>query len=89
MVNEEQRAACWTAVNEGRATPDDWFPEAGKLNRHNRKAQAICGTCGMQQQCLLWALRSDRSFHSLGGLQGIWGGSTAHDRDLMRRRQLV
>ncbi|TQN27753.1 WhiB family redox-sensing transcriptional regulator [Haloactinospora alba] len=41
-------------------------------------AKAICRTCTVRQQCLLWALRS-------GEAHGVWGGTTPEERRLMRR----
>ena len=79
-------AACWTAVNEGRAVPDDWFPDAGKLNRDNRRAVAICHECGLKARCMRWALKRTAEHHAFGGIQGIWGGTTASDRDRIMRR---
>lgn len=42
-------------------------------------AKQICGGCRVQEACLTWALR-------MGGLQGVWGGTSESERAALRRR---
>lgn len=57
--------------------PEIFFPEKG----HNgREAKKICARCPVRAECLAWALdRKERV--------GVWGGTTGHERDAMRRRR--
>ena len=45
---------------------DDWFPD-NKLTRRNLNAIAVCQTCPVRGECLLYA----REHHIR---EGIWGG---------------
>lgn len=67
------QAAC-----AGDENPDDWFPDADDTWAV-RRAKAVCETCPVRQQCLEYAMRTDR-------LQGIWGGTTGYERGALRRR---
>lgn len=42
-------------------------------------AKALCRSCRVRDACLQWALEH--------GEQGIWGGTTERERQLMRRMQ--
>lgn len=42
-------------------------------------AKAICQACPLTKSCLEYALKTS-------SLQGIWGGTTKHERKLIRRR---
>ena len=79
-------AACWEAVQNGIAYPDDWFPHSGQSNGPaERRAKAICRRCEIQRECLAWALLP-RPGH-LFDLSGIWGGATVKERMQMKKRQ--
>lgn len=76
-------AACFTAVKEGRAVADDWFPNSGPMSKHNIEARRICiEDCAIQHDCLIWALQKSQSHY---GLYGIWGGSMPLERRRMVR----
>jgi WhiB family transcriptional regulator, redox-sensing transcriptional regulator len=69
------------------ADPDLFFPIAsGQVaTRQIMQAQRICAGCGVQQQCLDFAMQT-------GEVHGIWGGTTPEERirtrrNLMRRRR--
>mgnify|MGYP003612077985 FL=1 len=44
-----------------------------------REAKKICGTCIHKTDCLDWAIYNE--------FAGIWGGMTAEERRLLRRRR--
>lgn len=44
------------------------------------KAKRVCGRCGVQDECLLYAI-------STGQPAGVWGGETTEERRGERRRQ--
>jgi WhiB family redox-sensing transcriptional regulator len=54
---------------------DMFFPEHGDKSVEARK---ICAACPVKTPCLAYAV-AER------GLEGIWGGTTASDRDAIRR----
>lgn len=56
---------------------DAWFPNKGEPCR---EAKSICGMCEVREPCLQYALQSPTQ------LFGIWGGTTEHERKLIRRR---
>ncbi|MCW2530172.1 MAG: transcription factor WhiB [Pseudonocardiales bacterium] len=78
------RDLAWTLVSACRAAdPELFFPaddERGpdKTNRENA-AKAVCGSCPVQGHCLQWAMKADEPY-------GIWGGTTARDRDRLNGR---
>ena len=81
---QEPVAACWTAVKEHRALPDDWFPRSGPLKKYNIEALRICRQeCPLRAECLTWAMQRSRSQY---GLYGIWGGSMPLERKRIARR---
>ena len=51
MTTTTVTPACFTAVREGRAHPDDWFPEFHGTSRLNKRAQEICRGCPLQEPC--------------------------------------
>ena len=57
-----------------------WFPEVvrGSINDSTNYAKAICNTCPIKQACLTKALAD--------GVTGIWGGTTTHERDKLRKQ---
>ena len=60
--------------------PEIFFPigATGPALSQIQAAQAICGTCNVQKDCLEWALETGQD-------AGIWGGMTEDDRREMRR----
>lgn len=68
-------AACMSA------DPDLFFPisSAGPALQQVSQAKAICARCGVQRDCLKFALAT-------GQVHGVWGGTTEEERVLMRRR---
>ena len=62
-----------------RQIPDAFFPEdfgnaSGERANAVRVAKAICRQCPLQQMCLDYAITAKEEF-------GIWGGTTAHERN--------
>ena len=69
---EEWRAAALCAqIDVG----DIFFPD--KKGENPREAKAICEACEVKDPCLQYALRRPE--------WGIWGGTTARERQIMRR----
>lgn len=64
------------------ADPDLFFPisTTGPATRQIARAKIICAGCGVQQACLEFALTHAQNY-------GIWGGTTAEDRQRDRRRK--
>lgn len=55
-----------------------FFPEgAGRATAAAREAKAICATCAVSAECLAYAIAE--------GVDGIWGGTTWHERRDMTR----
>ena len=62
--------------------PEIFFPEY-ENNRSNypaqiQRARDVCEGCGIKEDCIKYALQ-------FPGLEGVWGGTTPHDRKRMRR----
>jgi WhiB family redox-sensing transcriptional regulator len=72
MANQElewhQEALC------AQTDPEIFFPEG---NTTTKQAKAICKTCPVSLQCLEYALKRTEVY-------GIWGGTTATERQRMR-----
>lgn len=66
----EELAAC------GTFDPEIFF---GTTASDERRAKAICGTCGVRTECLALALSSGMEF-------GVWGGMSERERRSVRRR---
>ena len=64
------------------ADPDLFFPisSAGPAERQIARAKMICAGCSVQRECLEFALSHNQIY-------GIWGGTTAEDRQRERRRK--
>jgi WhiB family transcriptional regulator, redox-sensing transcriptional regulator len=62
--------------------PDLFFPISGTgpAVRQIARAKTICAGCGVRRECLEFALAHGQSY-------GIWGGTTAEDRQRTRRRR--
>lgn len=57
-----------------------FFPRKGASHKQIEQAKAVCATCPVRAECLAWTL-------SLGEGGGIWGGTTANERKVLRKRQ--
>jgi WhiB family redox-sensing transcriptional regulator len=64
------------------ADPDLFFPISaiGLAEQQIALAKMICAKCGVKQECREFALTHDQIY-------GIWGGTTAEDRQRARRRE--
>ena len=64
------------------ADPDLFFPisSTGPAERQIARAKMICGGCSVQRECLEFALSHKQIY-------GVWGGTTAEDRQRERRRK--
>lgn len=64
--------------------PDLFFPigTTGPAVEHIERAQAICGACAVQEECLQYALESNQE-------AGVWGGYQEDDRRRLRKRWLA
>jgi WhiB family transcriptional regulator, redox-sensing transcriptional regulator len=64
------------------ADPDLFFPISaqGSAEKQIARAKMICAGCQVRQECLEFALSHDQTY-------GIWGGTTAEDRQRDRRRR--
>ena len=76
VTNWRSAGACLSA------DPDLFFPisTSGPAQRQIARAKMICAGCGVRQECLQFAMSHDQ-------LYGIWGGTTAEDRQRDRRRR--
>jgi WhiB family redox-sensing transcriptional regulator len=76
VQNWRSAAACRSA------DPDLFFPVSatGPAVRQIARAKTICADCGVRRECLEFALAHDQNY-------GIWGGTTAEDRQRTRRRR--
>jgi len=71
----QQRAACRGPQSRFFHPPANYEYKADKLDRH-RQAKAICASCPVIQDCLLFALQNKEK-------RGIWGGATEDERQAM------
>ena len=64
------------------ADPDLFFPisSTGPAERQRARAKTICAGCPVRRECLEFALSHNQIY-------GIWGGTTAEDRQRERRRK--
>jgi WhiB family redox-sensing transcriptional regulator len=66
---------------------DDWFPEPAdrrnpaEVDAERDYARSICGGCPAALECLEVALRGNRK-------HGVWGGTTPHEREQLRRERI-
>lgn len=63
--------------------PDVFFPEYSNEMRDEylktvAKAKAICEDCWLSKKCLAYAM-------NVPDLDGVWGGTTKHERKKMRK----
>ena len=59
--------------------PDDLEDEPEVFSLKVLNAKAVCLECPLSISCLEYAVKTPY-------LEGIWGGTTQHERKLMRRR---
>lgn len=57
--------------------PDLFYPETGQTSR---TARTVCGPCPVIAECRAYALARPEP-------HGVWGGLSARERTLLRRRQ--
>ncbi|MBT8212505.1 MAG: WhiB family transcriptional regulator [Acidimicrobiia bacterium] len=64
--------------------PEIFFPTGttGPAVNQITKAQAICSTCSVQEECLLYAFESNQE-------SGVWGGHAEDERRRLRKRWLA
>lgn len=76
-----ERAAC------RKEDAELFFPADGERGpsrkAHDEKAKAVCRRCPVQARCLTEALSLE---HTAESRHGVWGGLTAEERQLARRR---
>lgn len=65
------------SANCATTSPDIFFPTKGGDN--GVAAKKICRSCEVRSECLEYSLESGES-------DGVYGGLTAHERAVMRRR---
>lgn len=70
-----RRAACVDA------DPELFFPvgESGPAAEQAERAKQVCHACPVEEQCLEWALSTNRT-------SGVWGGTDEEERRRLRRR---
>lgn len=70
----------WMARRDPRCNdPALFFPAQG---RSAEAAKAVCADCPVVQQCADYALADH-------GLEGVWGGMTAGERDRIRQQRVA
>lgn len=57
-----------------------FFPGKGKPAT---RAREICGRCPVKNECLDYAIQSPNNF------QGIWGGRTVREREIIKRTRAI
>lgn len=75
-----RRWTAWAACRTADKDPELFFPvgSTGPALLQVAKAKRICARCPVRVSCLAWAL-------STGESAGIWGGTTAEERRILRR----
>lgn len=61
--------------------PEAFFPEKGGSTQTAKK---ICARCDVREDCLEYALQRERDGHFV---QGVWGGKSRIERQLMRGKR--
>jgi WhiB family transcriptional regulator, redox-sensing transcriptional regulator len=81
MTALDNRASGWSRAACSATDPELFFPisTSGPASRQVARAKAICARCQIRRECLAYALNA-------GSVQGIWGGTTENERQLLRRR---
>lgn len=55
--------------------PELFYPEIGSTGIEAKK---VCVRCPVQKKCIDWAMETEEPW-------GVWGGYTAHERQLMKK----
>lgn len=73
-----EQAACRSS------DPELFFPvgSTGQAAELMERARAICGTCNVREDCLLYAFETNQE-------AGVWGGHPEDERRRMRKRWLA
>jgi hypothetical protein len=72
----------WTDALCGQVDPELFFPTVGgAVSQEVKIAKDICNDCHLIKECLAYALRHN--------YEGIWGGTTVTERQVMRRKLKV
>jgi WhiB family transcriptional regulator, redox-sensing transcriptional regulator len=60
--------------------PELFFPigTSGPATAQINSAKAICGQCGVREECLEWAMATGQD-------AGVWGGLSEEERRALRR----
>ncbi|MEY9854770.1 WhiB family redox-sensing transcriptional regulator [Catenulispora sp. GAS73] len=74
----QERAACRTTDQGLFFEPEHERQDV--RDRRTRAAKAVCATCPVRRECLLYALSTPERY-------GIWGGLTAKERGRIRRQR--
>lgn len=63
--------------------PELFFPvgDVGPALLQIAEAKAVCRRCPVVDECLSWAL-------TMGEDDGVWGGTSADERRVIRRREI-
>jgi WhiB family redox-sensing transcriptional regulator len=80
MAAAEVRSNWWSLAACQSADPEMFFPisSLGAARHEAARAKAVCGRCHVRPQCLSYAQESRQ-------VQGIWGGTTEEERQLLRK----
>jgi WhiB family transcriptional regulator, redox-sensing transcriptional regulator len=81
MTALDHRAELWSRAACTTVDPDLFFPISKSAAGQVARAKAVCACCEIRQECLDYALDA-RS------VEGIWGGTSEAERQLIRRRLL-
>jgi WhiB family redox-sensing transcriptional regulator len=81
MAATDVRSDWWSLAACQSADPELFFPisSLGAGSHEVARAKAVCRQCQVRSQCLSHALASRQ-------VQGIWGGTTEEERQLLRER---
>ena len=75
----------WLNAAACRDKPSHWWfptkPATTQVRADIAAAKAVCGTCPVRDDCLDHSLRWE--------VEGIWGGSTARERRVLRRQRRI
>lgn len=75
------------AVCKGHPDDELWFAN-GRSKARQEQAKRLCNTCPVKKKCLEYAMEWDREHPEYyERLDGIWGGTTEAERELMRGQE--
>lgn len=77
MTDWMRRGKCAEEAEADLAIAELFFPDAGGKNQA-AEAKALCAQCEVKAECLSFAMST--------AVDGIWGGTTAKEREEFRRR---